>query len=181
VALTLLGLVAVSAGTATFGAFSSVTGASENRFAAGTVTIADNDAGTAMLGFEDGVPGSSDTSCIRVTYSGSLDAEVRLYAAVAGELAPYLTLTVTRGADSSAFDTCGSFVPDAGGGVVYDGPLSAFPANWSGGLVDGAAGAPEVWQTSEAHAYRFTVSLGSDTAAQGRSATASFTWEAQNL
>jgi hypothetical protein len=112
---------------------------------------------------------------------------VRLYGSVSGGLAPYLTLTVTRGSDSSAFDTCGSFVADstnyigAGAGVIYSGPLSGFPANWAGGLVDPTSSSPEVWQTSEAHAYRFAVTFGSNTAGQGQSASAAFTWEAQNL
>jgi hypothetical protein len=187
IALVLVGLVATVAGKATFAAFSSATAGGGQRFAAGTVTIGDNDLGSAMLAIPAGGPGTSDTSCINVTYSGSLDADVRLYGAVSGALAPYLTLTVTRGTDASAFDTCGSFVADltnyigAGAGVVYSGPLSGFPADWAGGLVDPTSGAPEVWTTGEAHAYRFTVAFGSNPAGQGLSGTAGFTWEARNL
>ena len=179
--LTLFGLVGVAAGSATFGAFTSATAVSGNRIAAGTVLISDNDAGTAMLDLSNALPGGSDTSCIKITYAGSLDAEVRLYGTVGGALAPNLNLTVTRGSDSSAFGTCGSFVADPGGGVLYNGALSGFPANWSGGIVDNLAGTPEVWLASEAHAYRFVVTLADVAAAQGQSATASFTWEAQNL
>jgi hypothetical protein len=179
--LTLLGLVGVAAGSATFGAFTSATAVSGNRFAAGTVLISDNDLGSAMLDLSGALPGSSDASCIKVTYAGSLDAEVHLYGTVSGALAPYLNLTVTRGSDSSAFGTCGSFVADPGGGVLYDGPLSGLPAGWAGGIVDNLAGTPEVWQSSEAHAYRFVVTLADNPAAQGQSANATFTWEAQNL
>jgi hypothetical protein len=179
--------VATLAGRATFAAFSSATAAGSQRFAAGTVAIGDNDLGSAMLSIPSGAPGTTDTSCINVTYSGSLDAEVRLYGAASGGLAPYLTLTVTRGTDASAFDTCGSFSADltnyigAGAGVIYSGPVSGFPTTWAGGLVDPTAGTPEVWTTSEAHAYKFTVTFGADPAGQGLSATAGFTWEAQNL
>ena len=179
--LTLIGLVGIAAGSATFGAFTSATAASGQRFAAGTVLISDNDLGAAMLDLSGALPGSSDTSCIKVTYSGSLDAEVHLYGTVSGALAPYLNLTVTRGSDSSAFGTCGSFVADPGGGVLYNGPLSGFPANWGSGIVDNLAGTPEVWQTSEPHAYRFVVTLADNASAQGESASAAFTWEAQNL
>jgi hypothetical protein len=179
--LTLLGLVGVAAGSATFGAFTSATAVSGNRFAAGTVLISDNDLGSAMLDLSGALPGSSDTSCIKVTYAGSLDAEVHVYGTVSGALAPYLNLTVTRGTDSSAFGTCGSFLADPGGGVLYDGPLSGFPTGWAGGIVDNLAGTPEVWQSSEAHAYRFVVTLADNPAAQGQSANATFTWEAQNL
>ena len=179
--MTLVGLVAIAAGSATFGAFTSATAVSGNRFTTGTVLISDNDLGAAMLDLPSALPGSSDASCIKVTYGGTLDAEVRLYASATGALAPHLNLTVTRGTDSSAFGTCGSFVPDPGGGVIYDGALSAFPAGWAGGVVDALSGAPEVWQTSEAHAYRFVVTLADAAAAQGQSASATFTWEAQNL
>jgi hypothetical protein len=179
--LTLIGLVGIAAGSATFGAFTSATAVSGNRFATGTVLISDNDLGSAMLDLSNALPGQSDTSCIKVTYSGSLDAEVHLYGTVSGALAPYLDLTVTRGSDSSAFGTCGSFVADPGGGVLYSGPLSGFPANWGSGIVDNLAGTPEVWQASEAHAYRFVVTLADNAAAQGQSADATFTWEARNL
>jgi hypothetical protein len=187
IGLVLVGLVATVAGKATFAAFSSATAAGGQRFAAGTVTIGDNDLGSAMLGIGAGAPGTADTSCINVTYSGSLDAEVRLYGAASGPLAPYLTLTITRGTDASAFDTCGAFVADltnyvgAGAGIIYNGPLSGFPTNWGGGLVDPTSGAPEVWTTSEAHAYKFTVTFGANPAGQGQSGTAGFTWEARNL
>ena len=187
VALLALGLVATVAGRATFAAFSSATAAGGNRFAAGTVSIADNDLGSAMLDIASGGPGATDTSCITVTYTGSLDSEVRLYGSLGGGLAPYLTLTVTRGTDGSAFGTCGSFTPDAadyvgaGPGVVYSGPLGSFPTGWAAGILDPTAGAPEVWTTSEAHTYRFVVAVGSDPAGQGQSATAGFTWEARNL
>jgi hypothetical protein len=179
--LTLIGLVSIAAGSATFGAFTSATAVSGNRFAAGTVAIGDNDLGSAMLDLSSALPGASDASCIQITYTGSLDAEVRLYGTVSGALAQYLNLTVTRGTDGSAFGTCGSFVADPGGGVLYNGALSGFPANWSGGIVDNLAGTPEVWLASEPHAYRFVLTLADNAAAQGQSATATFTWESQNL
>jgi predicted ribosomally synthesized peptide with SipW-like signal peptide len=183
----LLGL-GLSVGTVgTRAAFTSTTSNSGNGFQAGSVAISDNDAGSAMLSLSSAQPADSDTSCIQVTYSGTLDSGVHLYATVSGALAPYLTLTVTRGTDSSpGFDACGSFSPDgtnyigAGPGVVYSGLLSAFPSTYAAGIVD-APGSPETWTTSEAHSYRFLVSLNNDNAAQGLSAAADFTWEAQNL
>jgi predicted ribosomally synthesized peptide with SipW-like signal peptide len=185
-AFVLGGLLAV-AGTATFSAFSSQTSNSGNSFAAGTVHLTDNDAGTAMLALTNAQPGATDTSCIVLTYSGTLDSTVRLYGAVAGALGPYLTLTVTRGTDSSpSFDSCTNFTADAtdyigsGNGVVYQGLLSAFPSTYAAGLVDPTSGSPETWTSPEAHSYRFVVTLANDNAAQGLSTTAAFTWEARN-
>jgi predicted ribosomally synthesized peptide with SipW-like signal peptide len=184
--LVLGGLVAVS-GAATYSAFSSQTSNSANTFAAGTVLLTDNDLDGAMLSLSNAQPGASDTSCILVTYSGSLTSTVRLYGSIAGALAPYLTLTVTRGDDASpVFDDCNDFVADStyyigsGQGVIYQGALSAFPASYAAGLVDPVAGSPETWTATESRVYRFVVSVTNDNNAQGQSATASFIWEAQN-
>jgi hypothetical protein len=44
-----------------------------------------------------------------------------------------------------------------------------------------AARVSEVWSPSENHAYKFQITLDNDSAAQGKSATANFHWEARNL
>ena len=185
--LLVLGGLAVFSGAATYSAFSSQTSNTGNSFAAGTVLITDNDADNAMLSLSNAQPGATDTSCILVTYSGSLSSTVKLYGSIAGGLAPYLTLTITRGDDPTPiFDDCVGFLPDltdyvgAGQGVIYQGALSAFPAGYAAGLVDPLAGSPETWTTPEARVYRFAVSVANDNNAQGQSATASFTWEARN-
>jgi hypothetical protein len=131
-------------------------------------------------------PSDSEVSCIRVRYDGSLPANVRLYGTIGGALAPYLTLTVTRGTDPTpAFDSCATFTPDApnyigsGSGVVYSGPLGSFPTTYAGGVVDPTAGSPESWTQNEVHVYRFAVTLGSNTGGQGQTVVAGFTWEAR--
>jgi predicted ribosomally synthesized peptide with SipW-like signal peptide len=184
--LVLGGLAAVS-GAATYSAFSSQTSSTGNSFAAGTVLITDNDVDTAMLSLSNAQPGDSDTSCLLVSYSGSLPSTVKLYGSIAGTLAPYLTLTITRGTDPDPiFDDCVNFQPDgtdylgAGNGVIYQGALSGFPAGYATGLVDPLAASPETWTAPESRVYRFVVSVVDDNGAQGQSATASFTWEARN-
>lgn len=184
--LAVLLAVGVVVGAGTYSAFSSSTESDGNSFAAGTVYISDNDAGAAMLSLTNAVPGDSDTSCVRVTYAGSLPATVRLYGSSSGALAPYLTLTVTRGTDAApSFDSCTGFTADAtnyigaGAGVVYSGSLSAYPTAGSP-LIEPTAGTPETWTTSEVHSYRFVISLDNNLSAQGQSATAGFTWEARN-
>ena len=136
-------VAALVAGYATYSAFSSATATSGSSFAAGTVAIGDNDAGGAMLSLNAAVPGDSTTGCIKVTYTGSLPATVRLYGTVTGGLAPYLTLTVTRGTETApAFPSCSTFSADAtnyigsGPGVVYSGLLSAWPGGYAAGVVD---------------------------------------------
>ncbi|HEX2506173.1 MAG TPA: TasA family protein [Gaiellaceae bacterium] len=176
------------AGPATYSAFSSTTTNSANLFTAGTVNLADNDGGsTALLGLSNAKPGDSDSGCINVSYDGTLDSTVRLYANVTGSLPQYLTLTVTRGDDASpSFDSCAGFTPDgtnyigAGNGVVYSGTLAAFPASYASGLVDPIPASPETWSNPESHSYRFTITLQNDDAAQGLNGSAAFTWEARN-
>ena len=186
--LLLVGVVGVVAGLGSYAVFTATTENTGNSFASGTVAIEDNDSGTAMLALANAKPGDSDTSCIRIRYTGTLDSTVRLHGSVSGSLASYLTLTVTRGTDSSpSFDSCTNFTADgtnyvgAGAGVVYSGALSSFPATYAAGLVDPTSGSPETWSQDEVHSYRFVVTLQDDNAAQGLSGTASFTWEARNL
>ena len=100
----------------------------------------------------------------------------------------YLDLTVTRGTLSAAaaFGSCTTFTPDAtnylgrGNGVIYVGTVTGFPvagaARWS---IPSAPGA--TWNTGDVHSYRFQATLRNDPAAQGKTASPSFTWEATSL
>jgi len=180
--------VAACVGAGTYAAFSGTTASAGDGFTAGTVAIGDNDAGASVVSLAAAAPGAVSTGCVAVTYTGSLDAGVRLYAALSGTLAPYLTLTVTRGTDPSpAFASCSGFTADAtnylglGAGVLYNGLLSAFPTSYATGIVDPLTASPETWTTGERHVYRFSVTLVNDNQAQGKTGAAGFTWEARNL
>jgi hypothetical protein len=177
-----VGIAGAIAGIGTYSAFSGTTGNAGNSFTSGTVTLGDNDGGSALLSLAAAKPGDASTGCIKVTYTGSLAAGIRLYGTVTGTLAQYLTLTVTRGTNTSAFSSCAAFTPDAtdyigsGAGVVYSGNLSAFPATWSAGLVDPTS----AWAQNDAHSFKFVVTVQDNNAAQGLTSAASFTWEARN-
>jgi predicted ribosomally synthesized peptide with SipW-like signal peptide len=187
-----VGVIAVAAGIGTFAAFSSSTSNSPNAFSAGTVALTDDDGGSGVLvSLSNAKPGDSATGCIKVTYTGSLPSNVRLYGTVTGSLAPYLNVTVTRGTGSATFPGCGSFVADttnylgAGNGVIYSGLLSAYPTNWAGGTVDpnNCGTAPcgaQSWTNPSNHVYKFVITLVNDNNAQGLNSSATFTWEAQN-
>lgn len=181
-----VGLIGVVAGVGTWSAFSSTTQNEANSFATGTVTLTDNDSGSAMLTLSAAGPGANDTGCIDVTYTGSPASSVRLFGTTTGNLDPYLDLVVTRGTISSgAFDSCANFSPDttnytgAGNGVVYNGTLAGFADSYTAGIVD-APGVQESWSTNEKHAYRFSVTVQNNDSAQGKSSTQQFTWEARN-
>jgi hypothetical protein len=140
------------------------------------VELTDSDAGSAM--FTDGTalaPGISLDRCIEVTYTGSADAQpVLLYAAAtAGDLAPYLDLTVEVGEQApGSFGTCGGFVSS---GTVFTGTLADFAA----GHADYGTGLT-TWEptgSEDARSFRFSVSVRDDPAASGRSVSFGFTWE----
>lgn len=186
--LVVVGIVLACVATGTVAAFSARTSSAGNVYAAGTVTLADNDAGAAVIPLPAAVPGQSATGCIAVTYGGTLNAGVRLYASLSGTLGPHLQLTVTRGTQAApAFPSCAGFTADAtnytgaGAGVLYSGTLDAFPTTYAAGIVDPLAGSPETWTPGESHVYRFVVTLANTTAAQGLTQSAGFTWEARNL
>ncbi len=188
-----VGVVATAAGVGSYAAFSSSTSNGGNSFASGTVTITDDDASGAMLTLSNAKPNDSSTGCINVTYSGSLAANVHLYASTTGSLAQYLNLTVTRGTGStfSASPACNGFSADSanyfgnGAGVIYSGTLSAYPTTFAAGIVDPTnCGSPpcsaQTWSDTDNHVYKFVVTLADDNSAQGLSSTATFTWEARN-
>jgi hypothetical protein len=183
-----LGLVGIVAGAGTWSAFSSTTSNAGSSFSTGTVVLTDDDLGVAMLSLTNAKPADSDTSCINVTYTGTLPATVRLYGTTSGTgLDQYLNVTVTRGTIAvPAFDSCVAFVGDltnytgAGAGVIYSGTLQGFADSYAAGLVDPTSGSPESWTNPENHAYKFTVAVADNDSAQGLNASQTFTWEARS-
>jgi hypothetical protein len=184
--LLVLAIVGVAS---TYSALNAVTTNPGNSFASGSVLIASNDSVSSMLSLSNAKPGDTTAGCILVTYSGTLPATVRLYSTTTGSgLDGYLTLKITRGTISGTPTpgSCTGFVADstswigAGAGIVYNATLSGFPASSAAAVPEPTAATPESWTQGESHAYRFDVTVGSDPAAQGKTATTSFTWEAQN-
>lgn len=131
---------ALSAGTVA--AFTAVTSSETNEAEAGSVSLVDNDSGSAMLSLSNAGSGASDRSCIRVTSNGSLGTAVRLQATSTGALASHLRVKIARGSGANAFDDCVGFAVDPrdyyglGAGVVYDGRLSDLPGDWATGIGD---------------------------------------------
>lgn len=169
-----------------FGAFSSTTTNAGNTITAGTVSIADNDAGAAMYSLTNAKPGESVSKCIKVTYTGSLDADVHIYTtSTIGALGQYVELTITPGTQTtSTFPSCTGFTPDAGG-ALYTGTLANFATaknSYANGVVD-YPGTGTKWASNESVVYQVTATLQSSApeAAQGATTGAhTFTWEARN-
>jgi hypothetical protein len=184
-ALRTLMVLAAIAGLGTLGAFSAFTSQADNpsnRVSAGTVTLADNDSGVASYDFTGAKPGDSETSCIRVSYTGSLDADVQLYTPdTIGSLGPYVDLEIEPGTQSSpSFPSCTGFTPD--GSAIFDDTLSNFPTTYSGGVAD-YPGSSSAWENGDAVVYRVTATLSASApdGAQGlTTGLHTIRWEAQN-
>ncbi len=100
---------------------------------------------------------------------------VLLYADVAGDLAPYLDLTVEMGHDDpSTFGTCGTFRSAV---TLFSGTMADFAAAHAGYATGLTA-----WQPSgerDARSFRFTVAVRDEPAAAARSVSFGFTWESR--
>ena len=183
-ALIATGLVAVASGSATFAAFSVTTQNPNDSYVAGNVSIADNDAGTLMWDVANQLPTSAAiVRCIRVTYTGSLVAGVRLYTTTpASPLDPYLNVTVEKGSMpvGTAFPNCTGFTSEAT--IAPIGTLAAFKSArtvWTNGIA-AFPGAQTAWNPNDSLVFRFTLQVQNNVAAQGLTGMAGFTWEAQN-
>ncbi len=90
--------------------------------------LEDNDGGTALYAITGAKPGDTKTSCIKVTYIGSLASTVKLFTpSTIGELGPYVNLKVEAGTQAtSTFPNCEGFTVYTTGGTVYEGTLAAF-------------------------------------------------------
>lgn len=170
-----LALTSVMVLRTTSAAFTDTTDNASNSWDAGSVTLTDDDAASALFSVIDLVPGNSNTGCIEVTYSGSLtlSTAANLYAAVTettvgGDgLGNDLDVVVERGASG---DTCTLLTTPT---QIYSGTLAGF--NTSGSPL-GTGWTPGSGDTMRP--FKFTVTLGNDTpnSAQGEGADATFTW-----
>lgn len=174
-------------------AFTGTTENAGNAWTAGTVTLTDDDEGSALFASTGMVPGDSVENCIEVTYTGDVDLDslATLEAAVGSSaaLAPHLLVTVEVGdADTTCDGSDGILtgLPILGGlgsagstTIVSGQALSAFAAEPTPTDVTG-------WTpttTDDMRPFRFVVQLDPDTPndMQGAEATgATFTWTASS-
>jgi len=188
VTLLVIGVIGTLVGVGTFSAFSSTTDNTGNTYAAGSVYLSDNDAGSAMYTVTNQKPGDTVTRCIRLTYTGSLDADVKLYTTSSvNALGGYIDLTVEKGSMSTGttFSNCTGFSSES---TIYSGTLSNFTTtknSYANGIAANP-GAATKWATNDTLVYRFTLTLQDNNSANGGSGGAlttgshAFTWEARN-
>ena len=180
--LVVVGVVGGLAALGVFAAFSSQTDNPGNDVTAGTVTLADNDGGTALYNIPNAKPGSTQTSCIRVNYTGSLDADVKLFTpSTISDLGPHVTLKVESGTQAvPSFPSCTGFVAET---TLFDAALSTFPATYGTGVSDYPGIVATKWVNTDAVVYRVTATLAAnapDTAQGDTTGSHILRWEARN-
>lgn len=166
-------------------AFTASTSNGPNTWSSGSVLLSDDDSSSVMFSATGLKPGSTETKCLNVTYSGSLPGNVRLYVtSPSGTLGPYLDLTIEEGtgATGGASLSCTGFVlGSAPSGLLTapGGTLSSF-AGTSTDFATGVSAWAPTGAATEVRSYRVTYTLQDDNNAQNKSAAATFTWEARN-
>lgn len=165
--------------TTSHSAFSSATSNANNSVSSGSVTITDDDSGTALFNVAAATPGVLGTKCITVTYSGSATptSPVRLYRSAANGgtgLDAYLDLKVEVGTGGS-FASCTGFTA---GSTLFNGTVQGFAA----AQTSYATGIDTTWTPAAAstRTFRFTLTLQDNNAAQSKNATFGYTWELQS-
>jgi len=179
--LLIVGVLGSLATVATWSAFSDTTANSANSFDAGSVALSDNDSGAFMYQVTGAKPGVNTVKCITVSYSGSLDADVKLYTTTTTipSAAQNINLTIDKGtATGATFPGCGVFSSEA---TIYTGSLYDFQQNKNSyaNSVSAYPGSTTKWATGNSLVYRFTVSV-TDAGNGVSSGAHQFTWDARN-
>jgi hypothetical protein len=182
-ALLLIGLVGSVAGWGAYSAFTATTTNSGNAITAGTVVISQHAGATTLYSSSGLGPGSSIAKCVRVSYTGSLAASVKLYESGAISNGSAFNLKVERGSGLSSPDNTMNCTGFTASSTAYDGDLGSFASTYAGG-VDGKSGG-SAWSQNDSVDYRFTISVNDDATANAHtsalaSGSHSFVWEARN-
>jgi hypothetical protein len=165
-----------------YAAFTAQTDNPGNQWAAGTVTLSDNDSGAALFNATGIVPGHSLEKCITVTYSGTVPSTVRLYEDTqtafehTNGLGDALTVKIEEGSLTTA-DDCTSFTPDdPAPAAAFTGTAKTFADTKTGHANGYGLWAPAGAATKT---YRITSALGDvDNSYQGGTVKLGFRWEA---
>ena len=159
---------------ASYSAFSATTTNASNNWATASVTLTDDDANSAMFNATGLQGGSTGSKCIVVTYGSASPATVKLYGTATGTLGSYLDITIEEGSGGT-FADCTGFTS---GGTIFTGTLAGFATGSSSFATGVGTFAPT--GSGQSKTYKITYTVQSDNAAQGTSASATFTWEAQS-
>ncbi|WP_433304536.1 hypothetical protein ACQP2F_15365 [Actinoplanes sp. CA-030573] len=159
-------------------AFTASTQNMSNGWSSGTVTLS-GDTTSSVFQLVGLTPRSAaQASCIRITYTGSLGARVRLFAAASGVLAEYVQFSVDEG-DAGGDGDCTGF---SASGATFTGTLASFAATFDTAANGFGNFTPPASGANRFKVYRIATSVrpGTPEYLQDQSASATFTWQAQS-
>ncbi len=162
-------------------AFTAATNNSTNAWTSGTVVIGDDDSGSALFSVSGLLPGDTGTRCIRVLYTGSIAANVRLYLqGTSGTLAQYLQVTVTEGAGAGNTGSYAGGCTGFSGTVRLNDTLSNIASTASGYSTGAGTFAPTGSGQFQVYSISYTLPANTPNVAQATSASTTFVWEARS-
>lgn len=182
--LVVLGAVGSVAGFGAYSAFTATTTNTGNTITAGTVAIGQHAGAATLYSLTNQAPLASTAKCIRVTYTGSLAASVKLYVSAGITNGTAFNLQVERGSGITTPDSTMNCTGFTASSTAYaTAVIGSFGTTYALG-VDGKAAAA-AWATNDAVDYRFTISVVDDATANARTTAIStaahtFTWEARS-
>jgi hypothetical protein len=145
-------------------------------FSTAALELTDDDAASAMFTVSNLAPEKPLTRCIAVSYRGPVSAVVKLHGTSTGTgLDKALQMRVEAGSGGT-FNDCRGF---RGSALLYQGSLAGFTTGH--GDVTSALDAFLPSREVETKTFRFTLTLGDAPEAQGRTASATFAWDAAEL
>lgn len=163
-------------------AFSSAADEAKYSIAADSVSLQDDDHGTAMFGASRLKPGSSGEKCIVVSSPTKLVSTVKLYATgyrTTNGLGDHINLVIDEGTGGSfgspGSNSCEGF---SFHGNDFRGTLSAFAAAKKD-FASGVGGWAPQGSVSRTYRFTFNLDLEAPNSAQSGTASAGLTWEQQ--
>lgn len=161
----------------TTAAFTASTNNGTNSWTAGSIALADDDSAVAMFAPTNLKPGDTGTKCINVTFTGTLTSAIKLYASASTDpdtVAQYIDLTVEEGSGGT-FGSCASFVS---GSTLFSGTLATFVST-KGSYANGVSSWAPSANGSKSYRFVYTLNASTPDTKQGKTTTATFTWEAR--
>lgn len=179
--LTAVLLTAVLVMSRTRAAFTGATGDPGSHWASGTVVIGDDDAGSALFTASGLLPGDTGERCIKVTYTGTLPATVKLYATgLGGSLGGNVDLVVQQATAGGNTGSYGAGCAGFSGTQLYAGTLAGFASTATGHASGVGTFAPTGPNQYLVYRFVYTLDAATPSAMQGQSATVTFTWESRS-
>ena len=177
-----VGAVGSVAAYGTYSAFTATTTNSGNSIASGTVNVGQHTGATTLYSVTNQKPGDFVSKCVRVSYTGSLTAAVKLYVSAGISGGTNFNLKVERGSGMTTLDNTMSCAGFTASSTAYDGLLTSFPTSYAAGIDGKASG---TWAPTDAVDYKFTITQNDDATANAHTSAVTsgahtFTWEARN-